>query len=924
MRNFVFGVILIFLGFITNVNAQSNHYILKGKISNQVTGELLSGANIRIKGVASSIARLDGSYVLKNIPSGKYKVSFQYVGYLEKDTVISIDENNVMNILLTPLNTNLNTLTVFGTGDHESDAYARNKEKNAANIVNIISAKTIELSPDITVGNVLQRVSGVSVERGSSGDGRYVIIRGMDKRYNYTLVNGIKIPSPDNKNRYVPLDIFPADLIERVEVNKTLTPNMEGDAIGGTVNMIMKSAPNKFYFNGSASTGYSQTFFNKKFDYFPVSAIHQKSPYELNGSSYAATPTDFTRDNLNFTPKQASPNAIATLSIGNRFFKNKLGIMVGASYQNTYKGYRSLYMPADYLDGNLLVVKNVNIRDYSLHSIREGLNVKIDYTLNKSNKISLYNLYTVLQNAESRLTIDSLMPPPRTKPGTGQIWYFGRSKYQKESIYNSTLQGVHQLINERLKLKWSAVFSKATNRIPDWAEYEYDGGFYTNPSTPNAAPYTHPNIAQDFNRQWWRNNDRDLAGYLDLNYTNKINSLPYTLSVGGLYRDKKRDNYYDNYLLKPTLNNDGTHQEWTNIYNLQWTVFNPQGSAAAANNYRASENVAAGYAMLNIKIKKLEAVGGVRLENTTQHFDTNVPVTQAGKTGDISYMDVLPSISFKYLLNDKTNLRLSYFSSINRPGYFEIVPYRYQGDDWDENGNPDLKHTTAQNLDFRYEYFPRANEQLLLGAFYKKLENPIEYGFNFTGSQSHTVYQPNNYGNATNYGFEFVYEKYIGNFGIRANYTYTNSSISTTKFLSKKGVNGSEEFHPIEKRPLQGQAAHIANFALLYKNQLLGIDAQINWQYTGKNIVLVSPYYEFDYWQKGMSLFDFSAEKKFAKKFSVFVKVKNLLNAKYEVYVNQPVSNAIAVPFQNPSSGKALAQRSEYGQNYQLGLRYKF
>ena len=111
----------------------------------------------------------------------------------------------------------------------------------------MVSAKSMQLSPDLNVANVLQRVSGVTMERDNSGEAQYAILRGMDKRYNYTLVNGVKIPSPDNKNRYVPLNIFPSELLDRLEVTKSLTADMEGDAAGGAVNMVMKDAPGQFY-----------------------------------------------------------------------------------------------------------------------------------------------------------------------------------------------------------------------------------------------------------------------------------------------------------------------------------------------------------------------------------------------------------------------------------------------------------------------------------------------------------------------------------------------------------------------------------------------------------------------------------------------------------------------------------------------------
>jgi outer membrane cobalamin receptor len=117
----------------------------------------------------------------------------------------------------------LGEVTVRATASGSNDRDARRIEQNATQVMNIVSGRAIEVSPDLTVANVMQRVSGVSIERNSNGDGQYAILRGMDKRYNYTLVNGVKIPSPDNKYRYVPLDLFPADLLDRLEVYKTLT-----------------------------------------------------------------------------------------------------------------------------------------------------------------------------------------------------------------------------------------------------------------------------------------------------------------------------------------------------------------------------------------------------------------------------------------------------------------------------------------------------------------------------------------------------------------------------------------------------------------------------------------------------------------------------------------------------------------------------
>ena len=219
---------------------------IKGHVYDRNTREQLIGATITLKPTLSkTFSALDGGFIFKNLADGTYYLHLSYVGYLELDTAIVIHGNNnsITSFYLIPKSSSLSGVVVTSVANAGSDEFARRKEQMANSIVNIVSANTIAISPDITVANVMQRISGISIERGSSGDGQYAIIRGMDKRYNTTLVNGVKIPSPDNRNRYVPLDIFPAELLDRIEVVKSLTPEMEADAAGGVINLVMKNAP---------------------------------------------------------------------------------------------------------------------------------------------------------------------------------------------------------------------------------------------------------------------------------------------------------------------------------------------------------------------------------------------------------------------------------------------------------------------------------------------------------------------------------------------------------------------------------------------------------------------------------------------------------------------------------------------------------
>ncbi|MEZ0539420.1 TonB-dependent receptor [Fibrella arboris] len=926
--------LLLILLFISSLAAQAA--TLKGLITEAKTGESLVGATVTLVRTTGggprfgTVAGLDGSYTLRNVPEGSYTLTVSYISYKTATQVIMVGrENLTQHVALSSAGTDLMEVVVSGRGDRESDQSVRKTEQKADNVLNIIGAKAISLLPDITVANVLQRVSGVSIVRNASGDGQFAIIRGMDKRYNYTLVNGIKIPSPDNKNRFVPMDIFPADLLERLEVVKALTPSMEGDAIGGSMNMIMRSAPDHLVLTATASGGYSQIFSSQPFSGFSTNGINLRSPSEVAGSNtYYAQPAEFSRNLLNYSNVNVPVNGLFSLSVGNRIFNRKLGFLLGGSDQHTYRGSTSTYFglngqPSPDPLPNTPIFVSVENRIYSNEQARTGLNAKFDYAFSRTDsgptrhKLSLYGLFMQLDDKQHRQILGDQL----TK--FGDVSTTNRSVFRRQNVYNATLQGDHGLTSH-LKLSWSAVYSLAKSQTPNWTDMSVT---YRVEPDLNGNPVRGAQYINSVNFIWTRNNDRDLTGYANLAY----NLTPtIELSAGGMYRDKNRDNYYNDYSLATVLPG-GDRQVYTTIDQAVLS-FRPISTAlsdsANGNNYTAKEQITAGYLQGKVTLaERWQLVGGVRVENTIQSYISQLPETSAGKTGKINYLDVLPSLHLKYQLSSRENVRFSYFKGISRPGYFELVPASFPGDYFTESGNPYLKHTVADNIDLRYELFPRGNEQLFIGGFYKNIQNPIEYGFNQV-SNVRTDYQPLNFGTATNFGAELVFAKFWNNWGVTGNYTFTKSSITTTKRVYGRDAQGSTAVtDALQTRPLQGQSDHIANLSLIYKNQQINFDAQLAFVYTGKRINIVSPYLGLDYWQRGTSQLDFSAEKRFGgnsrstARFSIFTKMTNLLNNPIISEVLKP-NNLTNLPEQTRTD-RILVQKDLFQQSYLLGLRYR-
>ena len=922
--------ILFLLLLVTGLSAPAA--TIKGKITDTRTGESLVGASVRLDGTRfGATAGLDGSYQIKDVPAGSYKLMVRFIGYKSHDQAITVTQAVLTHdITLTEGNgSDLTEVVVTGRSDRETEGSTRRTEQKADNVLNIIGAKAISLLPDITVANVLQRVSGVSVVRNGTGDGQFAIIRGMDRRYNYTLVNGIKIPSPDNKNRYVPMDIFPADLLERLEVVKALTPNMEGDAIGGSMNMIMRSAPDYLVLTATASGGYSQIFGNQPFMGFSTKDINYRSPSEILGSNTAyAQPSQFSRTSLNYNKVALPVNGLFSLSIGNRIFNRRLGFLVGGSYQHTYRGGTTTFFtlngqPSPDPLPNTPIFTSIDNRVNSNEQARTGLNMKLDYAFSRNggpsrSKLSLYGLFMQLDDKQHRTVLGNQLTT------FGDVSTSERSVFRRQNIYNATLQGDHYL-TDKLKVNWSAVYSLAKSQTPSWGTF---GVTYRVEPDINGNPIRGAQYINSVGYIWTRNSDRDLTGYVNLSYAIAPNA---EVSVGGMYRDKNRVNYYNDYSLSSVL--PGAVKQIYTTINQATLSFFPIATAlsdsANGNNYTAKEQIAAGYIQGKVTLAdRWQLVGGVRVESTNQSYLSQLPVTSAGKSGTIDYIDILPSAHLKYQLSGRENLRFSYFKGISRPGYFDLVPANFPGDYFTESGNPYVKHTVADNIDLRYELFPGGNQQLLIGGFYKNIQNPIEYGFNVV-SNVNTVYQPLNFGTATNFGAELVFAKFWNNWGITGNYTFTRSSITTTKRIYGRDAQGNTVVtEGRQTRPLQGQSDHIANLSLVYKNPRLGFDAQVAWVYTGKRINIVSPYLGLDYWQRGTSQVDFSAEKRFGRKgttnaqrFSVFTKLQNLLNNPIISEVLKP--NTLASLPEQTRTDRILVQKDLFGQSYLIGFRYR-
>ena len=888
---------------------------ISGIVKDKKTGEPLIGSVVQVKGSNTQMTTtgLDGTFSLKDLPdNGRVTLVITYMSYKTKEVTVDMSTPSQLTIDMEEDAKQLGEVVVTGFKSNRTDRSAVAMVKNSDNMLNVMSQQAIQLSPDVNVASVLQRVSGVTMESSASGEATYAILRGMDKRYNYTLVNGMKIPSPDDKNRYIPMNLFPSDLMDRLVVSKTLNADMEGDAAGGVIDMNMKDAPGQFQLQANAAVGMSDFFWSGDHDYLSAKRgdATSKAPYEQYGSQYDATMQDFKNGPARISSHALPmPNFIGGFSVGNRFWAKRLGVIAAGSVQNQYKGTeRTLNKPVMANGEQTEYISSMKKRYYSIHELTSGLHAKVDLNLG-NHKIEWYNM--LINNVEDNTRYNqSIITDYGYEPDKGNYTRDDeiRSMRQTQTIFASHLKGTHHL-GAHFVIDWAGLFADAREKDPDRA---YIG--IKNTFEDNQRKNTVPNSME---RRFQHNDDKDWTGQINVTYNTAFSGLDFMLKGGAMYRNKKRNNRFYSYLFNPEHGQTLDDDSYAQYDNISWYCRTPRAQASQLN-YDSKEHIGAVYLMTKLATSWGELIGGLRAEHTNQIYTMLQRFQTTGSLGEQSYWDWLPSVAMKWMVNKKMNIRLSYYKSINRPGFYELVPYQIEGEEYTEKGNPTLRRARIDNADLRWEWFPSATEQVLLGVFYKYLKDPIETTFESDQRQTNnSYYMPQNLGNARNMGLELDVIKYIRHFGVKANYTYTHSSITTKKELyTVKNVITMVD----QTRPLVNQAAHTANLSLLYKDTEHGWNAQLAGSYIGPKLVVVSPFKDADEWERGVFSLDLSGEKKFRNGLSIFLKANNLLNNERQRYLKTVNSFNLNLPGQE--DGKTITSTYKYGRTFLIGVRY--
>jgi len=822
----IFSVLGIFLLLGFSSHAQER----KGGISGHVTDvnhDALVGARVEVQPNGYVVTTdTEGAFTISDLAAGKYTLSVSYVGFKPFSKDVTVASGSMTNADAALEIETVNERIIVPGERERGEIEAINREMNADNIVQVLPAEVITSLPNTNIADAVGRLPSVSLER-DEGEGKYVQVRGTEPRLTNLTLDGVHVPSPESV-RQVKLDAIPADLVDSVEINKTLSPSQEGDAIGGSVNLVTKRAGERPFMSLQAMGGYT--------------------PVGLGGRLNEVDGT-----------------------IGRRFgHEKRLGLLFGGSYDYNQRGTDDIEPsqgvnpifgnPADrsVQTGTFSGPSGMDIREYAFYRHRYGFVGSADYKLGQGSLAYLRGLFSnFLDYGDDWIVTPAVgtFTSPTTTLGDGTLDYSQVVRRPQQRIFNVIAGANHSLgktlityeaalgqgrsiggfhsshlsgpSNVQFALDNSQPFLPKFNQaggdnIFDPANYNLGGGnfnFFKAVSLDTQNHILERDLTGSISvtRQYtvgshfgaWEMGFKVRNAHKTSNFREPIfdvhprfTSLAPLTSLVGSTTNPNPGYYFGNYKLLPLTNFEkilsyfnANRSQFIETTDFEHLISDP-------NDYTTTERVVAGYVQNTITVGRFKVLGGLRIEGTQASFiGTKVTflATRDPNTGDAqfasdvsvpgaqTYTSLLPSVQVQYNINGSTNIRAAYGRGIARPNFSDLPPFQLvePGRNRVSVGNPALRPTHANDFDLLFEHYLKSIGIIEAGWFYKDLSDPIfeiqtiPSTGPFAGFQQR---QPVNGRKAHITGIEFAWQQHftflpglLSGAGVSANYSYTTS-----------------------------------------------------------------------------------------------------------------------------------------------------
>ncbi len=915
--------------------------LISGTVKEKTELRTLPGAVLRLdKFNRYTVSDKNGNFEFLNVPDGDYRVEVSYLGYITAYQDVSVKEgvNSVMEFLLQEDSKVLNEVVVMGD-QARGQAKAFNQQKTNRNVTNVISADQVGRFPDSNIGDALKRVPGITMQN-DQGEARNIIVRGLASELNSVTLNGNRIPSAEGDNRKVQMDLIPSDMIQTIRVNKTLTPDMDGDAIGGSVDLVTRAA----------SGG-------------------QRISFTALGG---------------FNPIRNGATGSGAFVYSNRFADGKVGVVLSASYMNKTYGSDNIegVWAAD--DADNIFLEEMDIRKYDVQRIRRSVSLNADWKIDANNTIAADLMYNWRDDRENRFRTQFKDVEPVYDANQAIAGYTGNisretkggiddcrnknARLEDQRVQSYALTGTH-LLSPKFDLDWNLSYAKAQEDRPHerYIEYVQEGLSLSqdlaNPRKPFiSAPGQDLSLfALDKLTEQHDYTDED-------EYSAKINArVPLSAIAsqkGRLHfglkariKSKERDNEFFEYtpvdglpslldmeraVYDKPLTQGGRYipgsfvsKKWLGSVNLNdAAAFEKEAdpSEYLVNNYKAKEQIYAGYLRWDQDITPdLTFIIGARVEHTRVDYEGNYVLNEDYENADLrnvknSYTNVLPNVTVCYTPMKNMVLRGVFSTALARPNYYALIPFAdVKSEDREISaGNSDLKATYSYNFDLIGEYYFQSVGIVSAGLFYKNLDNFI-YNYldvNYTSDKFATDFpglpnpipaeeqweflRPLNGDEVHLFGAEIALQRkldffsssFMRNFSVMLNYTYTHSI--TKGIYNEDGEERTDVSFP-------GAAPHMFNASLAWENSRFS--ARVSFNYTGGYIDEVANEAFEDRYYDGQMFFDANASYRITHGLRIFAEANNLLNQPLRYY---------------QGSKQYMAQLEYYKPTFDIGVKWEF
>jgi len=902
---------------------------ISGVVSDTKTGETLIGVTVKIKGTTKGVSTdVDGKYTLQAMANGKYTLEFSYVGYQTKEVSdIEVKSPAVTNLSVTlseASGQNLGEVVVKASFKQESINTLYAQQKNSALISDGISSEQIKKSPDRNTSDVLKRVSGATIQ-----DNKFVIVRGLSDRYNTATLDNSTLPSTEANKKAFSFDIVPSNLVDKITISKTATPDLPADFAGGAVQIVTKDIPDQNFLSLGVGYGYNSQSTFKDFlatkknvqnylgfedgskqlaENFPSSEQVAKGTLtsSKNIAALKSLPNDLTVKN-----RSALPTQNYQLSLG-RVKHFESGNTFGALISATYRNAQTI---------NQDVERNFYVYNYTDNQYKFSTNLgglaNFAYSFGK-NKISFKNIY-------NRNYDDTYAERTGIKDGNALNRFYAYDIMQK-SLFKTTLEGDHQIGEGNNKLKWTASYSNIGNNQPNQLKINYTKPLaaQNDPSVLYQANIT--SLGKDNTRLFSDLNEDIYAG--DVNYSTPFKlfdaSTTFKVGLGSQYRDR---NFTARFIGAELITNNPDLQ--TQIRSLpvnqifsqslfESGVYRLAEVGGELDSYKANSFTNYGYVMLDQKFgENFRAVYGARVESY------NVKVMSISKTYvDDSQVDVLPSVNLTYSLTKKANLRASYYRTLARPEFRELSLSSYYDYELLGNitGNPNLKRSLIDNADIRYEIYPEAGQLFSVSAFYKHFTNAIEsYRYDVLSTPDVSFF---NTPKAYTYGLEFEGRKNL-NFIASSNFFKNTTAYVNLSLIKSKVTNPTDQNYIDKTRPMVGQSPYVINAGLQHSALDNKLNLNILYNKIGRRIVQASGINFPSTWENPRDVIDLQVSYKVLKsKGELKLNAGDILNQRSIIYFDYNGDKKYNGSVGNGGDETFSSYRS--GTNISLSFNYTF